>query len=459
MSMETITRRDFLKQSALAGAAAAGGTASIVSAVEAANPATHSGAKQEVHYWDFRSPVGSPTLTRWYDWLKKSFEQQNPGVTLVYQFLPWGDPYLQKIEAAVAAGNPPDVFECSILWAADLWERHVLYQMNDLIAMTPEVQAKQFIPVSWTANTEHGAIFGVPVDGPDSAIIMMNVDLISKALGWPADTPQDIWAWPNRVKTWDDLTKLAVALTKRSGNKITVSGFDVMNVGGATEWFGAALASNGLSFAKSDWSGVQLDTPQAREVMQWLLDLVNKYKVSLPLSAQVDYEHELISGRAAMIMDGTWSAPYIHDIDPKFRFMVMPFPRGPHGKAKGTVTWCNMVSMGRNVKNPGLAWKLVKFITAESTQLKRLELLDRYCPLRHFYDTTQWKAATHRDPALAGTLEAAQVGRPYPFLHHGSELQSKVGAVLSDIMLGKTTPQAGLAQAQKIGDKILAPSI
>jgi len=459
MSTETITRRDFLKQSAVAGATVAGGTASIVSAVEAASPGAPSGAKQEVHYWDFRSPVGSPTLTKWYDWLKKAFEQANPGTSLVYQFLPWGDPYLQKIEAAVAAGNPPDVFECSILWAADLWERHVLYQMNDLIAMTPAVQSKQFIPVSWTANTEHGAIFGIPVDGPDSAVILMNVDLISKTLHWPADTPQDIWAWPERVKTWDDLTKLAVALTKRSGNKVSVAGFDVMDVGGATEWFGAALASNGLSFAKSDWSGVQLDTPQAREVMQWFLDLLNKYKVSQPLSAHVDYAHEFVSGHAAMIMDGTWDAPYLYDIDPKFRFMLMPFPRGPHGKTKGTVTWCNMVSMPRNVKNAGLAWKLVQFLAAESTQLKRLELLDRYCPLLQFYKTTQWKAMTRQAPALAGTLAAAQVGRPYPFLHHGSELQSKVGAVLTDIMLGKTTPQAGLAQAQKIGDTILTSTI
>jgi multiple sugar transport system substrate-binding protein len=459
MSTETITRRDFLKQSALAGAAAAGGTATLVSAAEAARPATHSGATQEVHYWDFRSPVGSPTLTRWYDWLKKAFEQQNPGVTLVYQFLPWGDPYLQKIEAAVAAGNPPDVFECSILWSADLWERNVLYKMNDLIAMTPEVQARQFIPVSWTANTEHGAIFGVPTDGPDSAIIMMNVNLIAKTLGWPAATAQDIWAWPNRVQTWDDLTKLAQALTKRSGNKITVAGFDVMDVGGATEWFGAALASNGLTFAKSDWSGVQLDTPQAREVMQWLLDLLHKYQVSQPLSAQLDFAHELVSGKAAMIMDGTWDAPYLFDIDPTFRFMAMPFPRGPHGTTKGTVTWCNMVSMPRNVKNPALAWKLVTFLAAESTQLQRLALLDRYCPRRQFYDAAQWKAKTLKDPALAGTLQAALVGRPYPFLHHGSELQAKIGAILTEIMIGKVTPQAGLAQAQKIGDAILSPAI
>jgi ABC-type glycerol-3-phosphate transport system substrate-binding protein len=331
--------------------------------------------------------------------------------------------------------------------------------MNDLIAATPEVQAKQFIPVSYTANTEHGDIYGVPVDGPDSAIIMMNVDLIAKTLGWPAATPQDIWAWPNRVQTWDDLTKLALALTKRSGSKLTVAGFDVMDVGGATEWFGAALASNGSTFANKDWSRVQLDTPQAREVMHWLLDLLYKYKVSAPLSAQQDTAHDLISGRTAMIMDGTWDVTYMHDISPSFRLMVMPFPRGPHGTGKGTVTWCNMVAMPRNVKDPNLAWKLVKFMTSESTQLKRLEIWEHYAPLRHFYDTPQWKAETLKTPALADALPAALVGRPYPFLHHGSELQSKVGAVLSEIMLRKLSPEAGLAQAQKIGDAILTPSI
>src|SRR5918911_323878 len=280
----------------------------------------------------------------------------------------------------------------------------------------------------------------------------MNVDLIARELGWPARTPQDIWAWPDKVQTWDDFTKLAIRLTKRSGNKVKVAGFNVPDLGGAMDWFAALLKSNGSHFLRKDGNGVQLDTPQAREVMQWMLDLLYKYKVSQPLNAQRNDDAELLAGRAAMITEGTWAPSYLHDSNPKFRMMMMPFPRGPHGTTKGTMTWMNVVCMARNVKNPDLSWKFVKFISAESTQLKRLQILERYAPLRHFFQTPQWKAETLKDPALADVPVAAQIGDAYPFSHHGAELEDKIGPILSAIMLGKLTPLAGLTKAQKVGD-------
>jgi ABC-type glycerol-3-phosphate transport system substrate-binding protein len=215
-------------------------------------------------YWDWWSPVGSPSYTRWFDWLKQTFEAENPGVTLTYQFIPWGDTYLQKVQAGVAAGNPPDVFHCDVVWAHDLWDRHVLYRMNDLIAMTPQTAPSQFFPTAAITDSSNGAIFGVPMEGPDSQIIMMNVELISKALGWPAATPQDLWTWPAKVQTWDDFVKLAVALTKRSGSKVKVAGYNVPDLG-FLEWTEALLAANGSHFFNNTISGVQLNTPQALE--------------------------------------------------------------------------------------------------------------------------------------------------------------------------------------------------
>src|SRR5438132_13992575 len=102
-------------------------------------------------------------------------------------------------------------------------------------------QSKQFFPTASITDSEKGAIFGVPMEGPDSDIIMMNVDLIAKALGWPARTPQDIWAWPDRIQTWDDFTKLAVRLTKRSGSKLKVAGFNVPDIGLSLDWFAGLL--------------------------------------------------------------------------------------------------------------------------------------------------------------------------------------------------------------------------
>jgi multiple sugar transport system substrate-binding protein len=454
MSNNTTTRREFLKKSALVGAAVAAGTEVLAPAAEAAAPATHSDATYTLEYWDWWSPVGSPAYTRWFDWVKKTFESENPGVTLKYQFLPWGDPYLQKIQAAVAAGSPPDVFHTSVAWARDLWDRNVLYKMNDLIAVTPQVQPNQFFPSAAYTDSESGNIFGVPMEGPDSDIIMMNVDYIAKTLGWPAATPQDIWAWPDKIQTWDDFNKLAVALTKRSGDKLAVAGFNVPDVQ-YIEGLSACLWANGSSFYNKDMSSVNINTPHAAEYLQWMLDLQNKYKVSQPLNAQRDDLTELLTNRAAMIWAGTWSPSYLHDSNPKFRLMMMPIPRGPHGKRKGTTTWNNMVCMARNVKNANLAWKFVKFISAPSTQTQRLAILERYAPLRSFFTTPQWKAETLKDPALYTVPIAAAVGGPYPFFH-SSELQDKIGPILSEIWLGKTSMSAGLAKAQQVGDSILS---
>src|SRR5438552_11218401 len=145
MSTDATTRRGFLVKSAAAGAAVAGADL-LASTVEAATPAAHGETTHELVYWDWWSPVGSPVLTRWFDWVKKTFEKENPGVTIKYQFLPWGDPYLQKLQAAVAAGHPPDVFHNSVAWAYDLWDRNVLYKMNHLIATSPELQFDKFFP-------------------------------------------------------------------------------------------------------------------------------------------------------------------------------------------------------------------------------------------------------------------------------------------------------------------------
>jgi ABC-type glycerol-3-phosphate transport system substrate-binding protein len=280
------------------------------------------------------------------------------------------------------------------------------------------------------------------------------VDLIARAIGWPAATRQDVMAWPDRIKTWDDFTKLAVALTKSAGGKVTVAGFNVPDLGWL-DWFGCVMASNGEHFYTKDFSRVNLNTPRTLEGLLWLLALQNTYKVSQPHNAQRNDAQELMAGRAAMIGAGTWGDFVIHDTNPNFRLMMMPIPRGPHGTHKGTVTYTNMVSMARNVKDPQLAWKFAKFMSVLSTQLSRLQILARFAPLRSFFTSAQWQTAVMKDPALVEVPIMAEIGDLYPFYHY-AELTDKVGPVMSAIGLGTLPPQAGLAKAQKVADSIFS---
>jgi len=450
MSHDTTSRQDFLKKAAVASGAVA---AADFLPTSLASAETRSSAPYELTYWDWWSPVGSPHYTHWFDWVKKTFEAQNPGITVKYQFLPWGDPYLQKIQAAVAAGNPPDVMHISVAWARDLWERKVLYDMTELVRTTPEVQPSQFFPAALAASSLNGHIFGVPMEGPVSYGVVMNVDLIAKKLHWPASTPQDIMAWPDKVKTWNDLTQLAVALTERRGGKLTVAGFNY--AGMDVTWLASLLRSNGSHFYKPGYSGVNIDTPQALECVQWMLDLYYKYKVSAPINAQRDDLMELVSNHAAMIMGYTFQPLNVHDTNPGFRLGMMPWPRGPHGTGKGTISIYNMVSMPRSAKNAAASWKFIKFFSSTSTQLKRLEIAELAAPLKKFFHTPQWNAAALKVPALAAVPLAADVSDPYPF-YHSAEVLDKVNPSLTDIDLRRVSPQSGLRKAQHVTDQILS---
>jgi ABC-type glycerol-3-phosphate transport system substrate-binding protein len=424
-------------------------------AAPAVEAAERSAAPYELVVWDFNSPVGAPTWGHWYDWMKKTFEAENPEIKVNFQWVPFGDPFIEKLQASVAAGNPPDVTHLSVAWARDLWDRHVLYQLNDLVSMTPQLQPKNFFPAAAITESENGAIFGVPMEGPDSICIDMNVDLIAKTTGWPASTPQDLWTWPDRVKTWDDFNKLAVALTKRSGSKVQVAGFDVPDLGADLDFIAAVMPSNGTHFYKNNLANVNFTSPRTLECVQWILDLQNKYKVSTPPNANMNYYTELVTGRAAMIYDGTYGISNLHDMEPKFRVMVMPIPRGPHGTTKGSITWMNVAAMPRNARNVAASWKFIKFRAGLQCQLKGLEYAAEYAPLRSFYSTPQWKAGLLQHPGLAMVPVIAQLGDIRDYYHH-SELQDKVGPILSEIALGKVTPQAGLAKAQQVGDAILS---
>jgi hypothetical protein len=58
-------------------------------------------------------------------------------------------------------------------------------------------------------------------------------------------------------------------------------------------------------------------------------------------------------------------------------------------------------------------------------------------------------------PGRAAVPVAADLGDNYPFFH-SSELFNKAGAAMSQISLRKVSPQAGLANTQKIADGILS---
>src|SRR3712207_2875084 len=111
-------RRDFLKLSAAAAAAP------LARPAIAQTPAT-------VRWWyHFDNPQNSPAA------LVAKFEQENPGIKIRAEAIPWGggNDYQARLFAALVAGNGPDAAMVRLSWAARFAAMKALEPLDAMIA-------------------------------------------------------------------------------------------------------------------------------------------------------------------------------------------------------------------------------------------------------------------------------------------------------------------------------------
>ena len=147
LRLMTISRRHFLATSAAfaLGACAASTTA----------PTSGSGSSQQLTFWTMQL---KPTFDEYMANLIARFEQQNPGVTVDWVDVPWGE-MESKILTAIAARSGPDVVNLNPQFAAKLAEKDALV---DLAGLVPEDVKASYFPNIWKANQFGETTFGLP---------------------------------------------------------------------------------------------------------------------------------------------------------------------------------------------------------------------------------------------------------------------------------------------------------
>src|SRR5205823_6033935 len=204
----------------------------------------------------------------------------NPGAQLDMEYVPFGD-YWKKYLTGVAANDVPDAMHTSVAWARDLFDLGTLATLNDDLRGAPDMSPDLLMPYTIRFSKAGDKFFGYPWEGPDaSGGLFYNTGLFKEAGIDPAYEKVRNW-------TWDDLTQNAVKLTKRSGDDVQVAGFLVRNLNAAD--FAAGVYSQGGKFYRDDDSQREAafaDEGRGAKVVQQQLDLLNKHKVSSPLSAE-----------------------------------------------------------------------------------------------------------------------------------------------------------------------------
>jgi len=316
-----------------------------------------------VTIWDIRTGNDQTLVKKMTDEFNSSHSDIHANV-LFFQ----NDPYKQKLQVAMGAHTPPDIF---FGWGGGVLQSYV--DANDVYDMTDDLNAdpqwkNQFLPSVMSGVTINGKLYGVPNSGVQPVLFYYNKDVFKKN---NLEPPQ----------TWDELLHAVEVLKK--------SGIIPIAVAGSSKWpylmyeeylvdrFGGPDPFNAVAANKSgSWSDDAFI--KANTAIQQLVDAGAFGSTFSSVVADTNQDAQLLyTGKAAMMLQGNWNYGIIQTNDPDFitkgTLGWFPFPTVEEGKgdpknAAGNLS--NFYSISKTAKSPKNCISYLKSAVLNAEEVK-----------------------------------------------------------------------------------------
>lgn len=295
---------------------------------------------------------GDPNDKAVYDAAIARFNAKYPNVKVTNDFTPittWSE-YINKVVADAAAGNTPDIINVATEGVRIGASKKFFADLSGYLANDPAGRAikADVDPRLMASLSLSGKQYLLP-NTWNTMLIYYNTKMFAAA---GIARPKDNW-------TWADFLKIAKKLTTGAGSS-KVYGYVMPYFNfGITPW----LYTNSTSEVNAAMTKSNLLDPKVANSVQFVADLVNKYKVA-PNPKGVDPYQFFPAGKAAMTGAGHWvvggfANANFNDYD------VLPWPRRT---SSSTVYGTAGFGIYPGSANKDLAWELLKELVGPESQ-------------------------------------------------------------------------------------------
>ena len=286
------------------------------------------------------------------------FAEKYPNVTVETQYVPigggaWGE-YNNAFKNSVASGDSPDIIAAAIEGFAEMASTELLIDLSARFGNDPA--SKEVLDgidanlLDGMRTRSTGELNFFPTEW-NNIVMFYNKDLFDAAgVAYPAAD------W-----TWADFVETAKALTVKDDNgNITQYGYVVPGFNfGLQPWF----FTNNAAILDDDWREPTVTTPEYRESLQYLHDLIHTHQVAPTFEGGVGTE-KFAAGQVAMFSAGHWPIPEIIDAGLK----NVGVQHMPQNRRQTTVFGIGGLAVVNTSENVELAWEFVKEMTGEEYQ-------------------------------------------------------------------------------------------
>ncbi len=329
----------------------------------------------------------------------------------------------QQVTTAIAAGATPDLM---IVDNPD----HARYAAAGALAdLTDKVKAwgegDQFLPGPWNSTLWQGKNYGIPL-GSNTVVLWINTDM-AKAAGLDVANPP---------KTWADFETWAGKMTDKAKGVYGTALLAKKDETG-TFLFLPWILQNGGSIDN-------LASPEAIAALAFWKDLIDKGYA--PKSAVTDGFAEIYqqftSGKAAMMISGTWNVATLKKDAPNLNWIVAPLPYTKQpASSLGGENWAVFASS----KQQDGAWDFLKFVVDVKYGTKLTDCMG-YIPSRKDV-IAQVAAKSANDPTMQVFLKQMESAAPRGPLPKWSDASAVVQEALQEGLSGQKTPEQAMQDA------------
>lgn len=424
--MKKITRRSFLKCTAvLAGTAAlsaCGSATSASTALSAAGSSAGTATGEPIDMLLWLPPNGADDAsdqTFWEETLTPWAKENN--VNLSLEITPWSN-YEEKYLTAFSSGEGPDVGYMYLEMFNDFIDMGALLDVDSYF--TDDEKSNYLY---WDKGNMKGGQYAVPFIVGNARILYFNMDLLGKA---------GVTTLPG---TWEEFVE---TLVKIKDANLGVDTFQQCwadpTIGSLNEIFYPFFWQAGGELYNDEGKIALLDNDAAVTTAQWLLDLKDKYGVlgedSMSLS-EGDVKEAFTNGQVAVACMPTNRASSFTEAGINWGFVS-----SLENKTKAIWVASDALIVNAATKNPDMAAKLIKFITSGDVMTAYHQQIAAFPPIT--------KDEKYNDNAAFEDMytNQTQYFKTLPVASGSFKMMDTLYKNLQLVMLGELAPQDAIQQ-------------